>query len=96
MVLTLSIFEGIENPIGVKVGPTMEPDELVELIQKLEPENRSGRITLISRQGARWRSRQIAPFNSGGEKSGISGGLVVRSHAWKYDAHQQRFKNPEL
>ena len=45
-------FRGIENPIGVKVGPTMEPDELVELIHKLEPENRAGRITLISRQGA--------------------------------------------
>lgn len=45
-------FRGIQNPIGVKVGPSMEPAELVELIEVLEPENRQGRVTLISRQGA--------------------------------------------
>jgi len=45
-------FRGIENPIGVKVGPTMEPAEMIELLEVLEPNNRPGRITLISRLGA--------------------------------------------
>ena len=45
-------FRGIENPIGVKVGPSMKPQELVELLEVLEPENRPGRVTLITRQGA--------------------------------------------
>ncbi len=45
-------FRGIENPIGVKVGPGMEPKELTELLDVLEPDDRPGRITLISRFGA--------------------------------------------
>ena len=47
----LEYFRGIENPIGVKVGKQMQPQELVEIITTLEPENRPGRITLISRVG---------------------------------------------
>ena len=45
-------FRGIENPIGIKVGPTMQPAELIQLLQTVEPENRPGRITLITRFGA--------------------------------------------
>ena len=47
-------FRGIANPIGVKVGPSMEPNELVELIQKLwlNPQETPGKITLITRFGA--------------------------------------------
>jgi 3-deoxy-7-phosphoheptulonate synthase len=45
-------FRGLENPIGVKVGPDLPPAELVELITALEPANRPGRITLITRLGA--------------------------------------------
>ena len=47
----LEYFRGIENPIGVKVGKQMQPQELVEIITTLEPANRPGRITLISRIG---------------------------------------------
>ena len=43
---------GIENPVGIKVGPTMTPAELVELLEILEPANRLGRVTLITRLGA--------------------------------------------
>ena len=45
-------FRGIENPIGVKVGPGLEPDQLLALLERLEPENRPGRVTLITRFGA--------------------------------------------
>lgn len=45
-------FKGISNPLGIKVGPKFEPDELVELIKVLNPENEAGRITLIHRFGA--------------------------------------------
>ena len=45
-------FRGIENPIGVKVGPGMTGAELTALLDVLEPDNRPGRITLISRFGA--------------------------------------------
>ncbi|MEL6361066.1 MAG: 3-deoxy-7-phosphoheptulonate synthase class II [Pseudomonadota bacterium] len=43
---------GIENPIGIKCGPTLEPDELIRLLDILNAENEAGRIVLISRFGA--------------------------------------------
>lgn len=43
---------GIKNPIGLKCGPSMTPDGLLELIDILNPENEPGRLTLIARFGA--------------------------------------------
>lgn len=48
----LEYFRGLENPVGVKVGPSMSGPELVALLDKLEPDDRPGRIMLISRLGA--------------------------------------------
>ncbi|MEM9944166.1 MAG: 3-deoxy-7-phosphoheptulonate synthase, partial [Planctomycetota bacterium] len=45
-------FKGIKNPVGIKVGPQFLPNELVELINVLNPDNECGRITLIHRFGA--------------------------------------------
>jgi len=45
-------FRGIRNPIGVKIGPSVTADQLLRLIDKLNPENESGRLTLIHRLGA--------------------------------------------
>ncbi len=42
---------GIRNPLGVKVGPSMSTDELLDLIGVLNPENIPGRLTLIHRMG---------------------------------------------
>ena len=43
---------GIRNPIGLKCGPSLAEDELLKLIDILNPENRPGRLTLICRFGA--------------------------------------------
>jgi len=48
----IEFFKGIKNPIGVKVGPGMEPDDLIRLIDALNPDNIPGRLTLITRMGA--------------------------------------------
>lgn len=48
----VEFFRGINNPIGVKVGPSMQEDELIELIDMLNPNNLAGRLTLITRMGA--------------------------------------------
>ena len=45
-------FRGIANPIGVKVGPSMTPDELLALCDRLDPHGEPGRLTLIHRFGA--------------------------------------------
>lgn len=42
---------GVINPIGLKVGPTLEGDELARLLDKLNPENEEGKIILITRMG---------------------------------------------
>ena len=43
---------GIKNPIGLKCGPSLKPDELIKLCNILNPNNEAGRLTLISRFGA--------------------------------------------
>src|SRR5579883_2875082 len=45
-------FRGIKNPIGLKCGPTLKADELLKLIDVLNPDNEPGRLTLINRFGA--------------------------------------------
>lgn len=42
---------GIKNPLGLKCGPSLQPDDLIRLIDLLNPENESGRLTLIARFG---------------------------------------------
>ena len=53
----LEYVRGIENPIGIKVGPGLSPDELVELVRFVEPQNRPGRVTLVSRWVGRERTK---------------------------------------
>jgi len=43
---------GVQNPIGLKCGPTMTKDDLKRLLAKLNPDNELGRLTLIARFGA--------------------------------------------
>ena len=50
----------IRNPIGLKVGPTTTPAELLALIRRLSPDGEPGRLTLISRLGA-GRIRELLP-----------------------------------
>ena len=42
---------GVRNPLGLKCGPSMEPDGLIDLIDRLNPDNDAGRLTLICRFG---------------------------------------------
>ena len=44
-------FRGIRNPVGIKVGPGMDPDWLTGLLDRLNPERDAGRIVLIHRMG---------------------------------------------
>ena len=48
----IEFVRGIENPIGIKVGPTSEADELLKIIDFINPKNEAGKITLICRMGA--------------------------------------------
>jgi 3-deoxy-7-phosphoheptulonate synthase len=48
----VEFLRGVKNPLGLKCGPSLDPDELIRLIDILNPENEPGRLTLISRMGA--------------------------------------------
>ncbi|MCE9671201.1 3-deoxy-7-phosphoheptulonate synthase class II [Myxococcus stipitatus] len=48
----LEFMRGVRNPIGIKCGPTLEPDELLRLVDLLNPEGIPGRLTLIGRFGS--------------------------------------------
>ena len=48
----IEFCRGIMNPLGLKCGPTTKVDELLRLVEMLNPENEPGRLTLISRLGA--------------------------------------------
>jgi 3-deoxy-7-phosphoheptulonate synthase len=48
----IEFLRGVVNPIGLKCGPSLKPDELIRLIDTLNPANEPGRLTLISRFGA--------------------------------------------
>ncbi|KAG1838445.1 DAHP synthetase [Suillus subalutaceus] len=48
----IEYFRGIRNPIGIKVGPSLQNEELIRLLQIVNPNKESGRVTLITRYGA--------------------------------------------
>ncbi len=48
----VEFLRGVQNPIGIKAGPTMTPDDLLKLIGILNPDNDPGRLTVITRFGA--------------------------------------------
>jgi 3-deoxy-7-phosphoheptulonate synthase len=55
-------FRGIANPIGLKVGPATTPEQLVELLAILDPEQEPGRIAVIHRFGVRAIEEQLPRF----------------------------------
>ncbi len=55
-------FRGIANPVGVKIGPAVTPDEALALADVLNPENEPGRLTFIHRFGADRVERCLPPL----------------------------------
>ena len=47
----IEFVSGIENPIGIKLGPSIDKHELIDIIKKINPNNEKGKILLITRFG---------------------------------------------
>jgi 3-deoxy-7-phosphoheptulonate synthase len=58
----IEFVRGIKNPLGMKVSPALQPDELIRLIDVLNPDNEAGRLTLISRMGHEKVEASLAPL----------------------------------
>ena len=69
---------GIKNPLGLKCGPSLTPDGLLQLIDLLNPENEPGRLTLIARFGADKVSDHLPKLVRAVQKAG-------RSVVWSCD-----------
>lgn len=58
----IEFLRGVRNPIGMKVGPKHDLDEIRAIIEKLNPENEPGRLTLITRFGAKDIEKHLPPL----------------------------------
>jgi 3-deoxy-7-phosphoheptulonate synthase len=66
----VEFMRGIKNPIGLKCGPTLSADELLNLIDILDPGNEPGRLTLIARMGADNVEKKLPPLVRAVTKAG--------------------------
>ena len=58
----VEFMRGIHNPVALKTGPALEADELIRLIDVLNPANEAGRLTVIARMGADQVERLLPPL----------------------------------
>ena len=58
----VEFLRGVENPIGLKCGPSLDTDDLLRLIEALNPDNDPGRLTLIARMGAEQVESKLPPL----------------------------------
>ena len=66
----VEFLRGVKNPIGIKCGPSLSTDDLMELLDILNPENEAGRITLINRTGHAQVEEYLPKFIRAVEKEG--------------------------
>lgn len=58
----VEFMRGVLNPVGVKIGPDYDLDDLKRLVEKLNPDNEPGRLTLITRLGKDKISEYLPPL----------------------------------
>src|SRR5487761_834136 len=66
----VEFIRGVKNPLGLKCGPSLQPDDLLKLIDILNPANEPGRLTLIARMGADQVEKKLPPLIRAVKKSG--------------------------
>jgi 3-deoxy-7-phosphoheptulonate synthase len=65
-------FSGIRNPIGIKCGPSLATDDLLKLLDRLNPNEEAGRVTLIGRFGAEKINEHLPRLIEAVQKAGRS------------------------
>ncbi|MDB2384449.1 3-deoxy-7-phosphoheptulonate synthase class II [Endozoicomonas sp.] len=82
----IEFVRGIQNPVGLKAGPTLPPDDLLRLIDVVNPDNDVGRLNIIVRMGADKVEEGLPPLIRAVEKEG-------RNVLWSCDPmHGNTFK----
>lgn len=68
----VEFLRGVHNPIGVKIGPTYDLDDVKRLVRILNPDNEAGRITLITRFGLKKIEKALSPLLREMKKEGFN------------------------
>ena len=68
----VEFLRGVHNPIGIKIGPTYDIDDVKQLVETLNPENEPGRITLITRLGIKNIEKTLSPLLREMKKEGTN------------------------
>ena len=84
----VEFLSGVKNPLALKCGPTMPADDLLRLLDKLDPDNEAGRITLNARMGADKIEASLPPLLRQIQKSG-------RTVVWCCDPMHGNTENTE-
>ncbi|WP_029001352.1 class II 3-deoxy-7-phosphoheptulonate synthase [Azohydromonas australica] len=58
----VEFLRGLDNALGVKLGPTAQPDDVLRLLDVLDPDNEPGRMVLITRMGAGAAAERLPPL----------------------------------
>ncbi|MGQ0743589.1 MAG: class II 3-deoxy-7-phosphoheptulonate synthase [Acidimicrobiales bacterium] len=67
----IEFLAGVGNPVGIKVGPGAEPDEVVALCRRLDPDATPGRLVIISRLGSSLVDDRLPALIKGVERAGL-------------------------
>jgi 3-deoxy-7-phosphoheptulonate synthase len=67
----IEYFRGISNPIGIKIGPSLGPDEAVAIAEVLNPANEAGRLTFLHRLGAERVEQCLPPLAEAIQRRGL-------------------------
>jgi len=68
----VEFLRGVKNPLGLKCGPSSNPDDLMRLIDILNPDNEPGRLTLIARMGSDKIKTHLPPLLKAVKKKGAA------------------------
>ena len=68
----VEFLRGVHNPIGIKIGPTYDIDNVKRLLERLNPENEAGRITLITRLGLKNVEKVLPPLLREMKREGLN------------------------
>ena len=68
----VEFLRGVLNPLGMKVGPKHDIDDILAIIERLNPDNEPGRMTLITRFGARDIEKYLPPLIRAVKKAGLN------------------------
>ena len=89
-------LRGIDNPLGIKLGPKAGGDDALRLLDVLDPDNSPGRIVADLPDGRRSGDGAAGAADPGSAACRTHGGLVLRSDAWQHGGRIERSEDPRF